>query len=666
MEEIKARIKKNWKGCLFAALLSAGLGWFFWSGVGQILWHWSYDVPFALRGPIYPSEVAMVYMDEQSHEALSQPYDKPWDRSLHAKLLRKLTAEHARAVVFDIVFYDPGPSPAVDHDFAQAIKDNKRVVLAADYKVENGGALAFYRPNDLFDDAVEGRIGTDVVYHDSDEMSRYQLPCDPRNDVFSTEAWTAAKFLSVPYTLNDSNKFVPFNLNYYGPSGTIPGVNFATAISDDIATNYFSGKVVFIGARYLTKYTGQRKDEYPTPYSYWFGGNFTCGVEIQATAFLNILRHDFLQRLPQRVELALLMGFGLVTGFGLVLLRPLLATLTAILLAVLAFYLNYALFIHFHLWFAWMIMVLAQVPTALTCSVVLNSMQLYVERRMYEKTLGLYLSHKLVKKFVKDPKLRLPGAQKELLTVLFTDIASFTSISERMDPDELARMMNKYFEGAVQFCIFPMDGTVVKYIGDAIFAFWNAPDPQLDHAYRACEAALRLREQDHRAPDGKPLLTRLGLHTGEANVGNFGSMERFDYTAFGENINLASRMEGLNKYLGTRVLLTSDTKDAIDGRLVTRYLGLFRLKGFEKAVGVYELVSRVEDEAASRDLRARFAEALEKFAQRDFPGAASSFQRVLELKSDDGPSKFYLEQIEELRDTEIPAGWKGDITLKDK
>src|SRR5581483_358712 len=179
-----------------------------------------------------------------------------------------------------------------------------------------------------------------------------------------------------------------FNLNYYGPSGTIPGVNFATAISDDIATNYFSGKVVFIGARYLTKYTGQRKDEYPTPYSYWFGGNFTCGVEIQATALLNILRHDFLQRLPQRVELALLMGFGLVTGFGLVLLRPLLATLTAILLAVLAFYLNYALFIHFHLWFAWMIMVLAQVPTALTCSVVLNSMQLYVERRMYEKTLG--------------------------------------------------------------------------------------------------------------------------------------------------------------------------------------------------------------------------------------------------------------------------------------
>ncbi len=125
-------------------------------------------------------------------------------------------------------------------------------------------------------------------------------------------------------------------------------------------------------------------------------------------------------------------------------------------------------------------------------------------------------------------------------------------------------------------------------------------------------------------------------------------------------------MEGLNKYLGTRVLLTSDTKGGIDDRLVTRYLGLFRLKGFEKAVSVFELMARAEQEAESRELRARFAEALEKFTQRDFAGAEAAFKRALEISPEDGPSQFYLDQMEELRGEELPPDWKGDITLKDK
>ena len=123
--------------------------------------------------------------------------------------------------------------------------------------------------------------------------------------------------------------------------------------------------------------------------------------------------------------------------------------------------------------------------------------------------------------------------------------------------------MNDYVQGAVGKCIHATDGTVVKYIGDAIFAFWNAPDPQNDHAVRACEAALKFREQSRLPVAGKKLVTRIGLHTGVANVGNFGSETGVDYTAIGENINLALRMEGLNKHLGTDVLITGDVKKEI-------------------------------------------------------------------------------------------------------
>ncbi|HWD20767.1 MAG TPA: CHASE2 domain-containing protein [Verrucomicrobiae bacterium] len=669
MEELKARIKKNWRGAAIGAICAAMVGWLLMTTAGDRLTHWSYDLPFAVRGAIPATNAVMVYLDEESHTALGQPYGAPWDRSLHAKLLRRITAQHPKGVVFDIVFSDPGENTNADNDLAAAIKESGKVILATDSKYhEDEKTTQYYPPFDLLYNACDARCGTTDFYPDSDLVTRLHLPARKIDDLYGSEAWEAAKLADAPITHIDSAKTHRFNINYYGPSDTIPWISFYKVVSDEIpiSTNFFRNKMVFVGAHITTVFSGQRKDAYPTPFSFWHKDTFSSGVEIEATSYLNLLRHDFLNRISPPSEYATIVLFGLVSGFILALLRPLMAVFVALVLAAISFVVDYVLFIHFHLWFAWVIIALAQLPVALTCSVVFNSVQLYVERRLFEQTLGLYLSHKLVKKFANDPKLRLPGAEKQLLTILFTDIASFTTISEGMEGNDLARLMNQYFQGAVQNCIFPMEGTVVKYIGDAIFAFWNAPEPQADHAYRACEAALRLRQQDKFSANGHPLLTRLGLHTGEANVGNFGSDARFDYTALGENINLAARMEGLNKYLGTRVLITSDTKNAIDGRLVARYLGLFRLKGFEKAVGVYELMARADEESESAELRARFAAALEKFCARDFAGAEIAFQRVLEISPEDGPSQFYLEHINELVGTELPPAWKGDITLKDK
>jgi class 3 adenylate cyclase len=270
------------------------------------------------------------------------------------------------------------------------------------------------------------------------------------------------------------------------------------------------------------------------------------------------------------------------------------------------------------------------------------------------------------KNLAKAEELLRPGATRHQLTVFFSDIAGFTTVTEGLDPDEFAKLMNQYFETAVGQCVFPTDGTVVKFIGDAIFAIWNAPDPQVDHAWRACEAALRFRSQAILEVKGRPLITRIGLHTGEANVGNFGSRERFDYTAFGESINLASRLEGLNKHLGTLTLLSAVTHAQVEGKFLTRYLGRFVLKGFEKAVEVYELVAKKEDAPQFAELHESFAAGLAAFQSGDREAALMAFEAIAERWPDDGPTQFYLRTLAELGEVTDSGGRAGEVELKEK
>jgi adenylate cyclase len=207
---------------------------------------------------------------------------------------------------------------------------------------------------------------------------------------------------------------------------------------------------------------------------------------------------------------------------------------------------------------------------------------------------------------------------------------------------------------------------VVKYIGDAIFAFWSAPEPQEDHAARACEAALRFQALAAEPIRGRHLRTRIGLHTGVANVGNFGSSERVDYTALGESVNLASRIEGLNKFLGTSCLMTDETHEAIGNQNVVRRVGRFRLKGFDKAVGVFELVGWSTEEESTRGWRTTFEEALTAYENKEFEQAGNRFRRTLDLRPEDGPSRFYLHHINRLGSTPLPPGWNGEVELTEK
>ena len=634
--------------------------------LGLALRQWSYDLLTVVRGHVRTDEAVVVYLDEVSHEKLGQPYNAPWDRSLHARLIRRLTDAGARAIVFDIVFSDPNPANlAADEDLAQAIGASRRVVLAADC-IRTGPTESQAIPPIPLLETNAAAIGSAEVVADADFIIRQHTP----EEQLSSLSWAAAELVGANVSREAGNRSKTYWVNYYARPNWIPSISYHEAIEVSPARDgFFRDKVVFVGARIQTKFASDRKDEYRNPFSFWMTTKdqnpFIAGVEVQATAFLNLLRGDWLRRWPAGLEGGVIVALGLLAGFGLIWLRPVAATVAAVVGIGLVAAASQLLFTKQFVWFPWLIVVVL-ILVALAWSVVFNSVQLYVQKRLYEHTLSLYLPPKLVPKFAKRPELLAPGAEQQTLTIFFSDIAGFTTLSEGMDSNVLARLMNRYFHAAVGDCIHATEGTVVKFLGDGIFAFWNAPEPQADHALRACEAALRFRSEAVRTVDGISLTTRIGVHTGLANVGNFGGEDRVDYTAMGENINLASRLEGLNKHLGTDCLISGETKAGLGDRLLTRSLGFFQLKGFEKPVDVYELVGYPAEAEATRAWREEFGRALENYQQRNLEFAMAGFHSVLELRPKDGPARFYVERIEDLLQQTLPDEWSTHTVLKEK
>jgi adenylate cyclase len=654
----KRQLSKSWVAGLAGALLAALIGSLlheYTAGSGLV--KASYDLLTVAKRPVVPMDVVLVFMDEQSHQTLGQPLNAAWNRALHAQLVDKLTAAGAKAIVFDIVFSDPMPNTAqIDQKLARSIAASKRVILAADHiPVVGGAGKRFLMPIDSLREGAAAVGSADVEASGDLVVRQHTLP----DDQLPSLSAATAEFMGVRSDNAPRHKWV----RYYAPANLMPAVSY----QDALAMTYpelFRDKVVFVGARILTRFANDRKDEYRTPYSFWTKDKqFVSGVEIQATMFLNLLRGDWLWRFPFAIERIVLILVGAAIGFLLMQLRPWFAGLTALVLVVVVALATYLVFVSTRAWFPSLILV-AQIGFVTLISITVNSFRVYLERRLYMQTLSLYLSPKLVKKFAQDKRFREPGAEKQTLTILFSDIANFTSISEGLDSDDLAKAMNSYFQLAVSQCIHATDGTVVKYLGDSIFAFWNAPDLQKDHAERACAAALLFRDRVKQSMNGKPLVTRLGLHTGIANVGNFGSTHRVDYTALGESINLASRMEGLNKYLGTRVLITGTTHAEISGKFVTRFIGQFRLKGFEKHVDVFELIGR--DPSTAPPWLKLYYSALEAFMQQDFPTATNKFAEVLNAEPTDGPSTFYLHKMAEFHLVPPPPNWAGEIELREK
>ena len=451
-------------------------------------------------------------------------------------------------------------------------------------------------------------------------------------------------------------------INYLGPAKTFPHYSASDIIKGRIAPELIKDKIVVIGATAIGIY-----DLRVTPFSTVYPG-----VEIHATVVDNILHQNFLQRsaLTSFVDFCALIFFGLAIGIVVPRLKAVQGLLVSLFIIVFFVAANTFLFSQFNLWFN----LIYPVVTMIAIYLGITIYRYITEEREKKKIKGAfqyYLTASVINEMLKDPsKLKLGGDKKDL-SVLFSDIRGFTTISEKLTPEELVHLLNEYLT-AMTNVVFKYDGLLDKYMGDAIMAVFGAPLDQPDHPIRACRTALDMMEelkklQEKWAGEGRPVLDiGVGINTGDMVVGNMGSEMRFDYTVMGDSVNLGSRLEGINKEYGTNIIISEYTYEAVKDVFFCREMDSVRVKGKKRPVRIYELIGEKKDVETWGEAIRFFEDGLSKYKQGLWDKAIESFQKVLALRPSDASSRLYIERCQALKENPPEGPWDGVFTMTKK
>ncbi|HLA28557.1 MAG TPA: adenylate/guanylate cyclase domain-containing protein [Syntrophales bacterium] len=452
-------------------------------------------------------------------------------------------------------------------------------------------------------------------------------------------------------------------INYLGPTKTFPHYSISDIINGRIAPDKFRGKIVVVGATATGIY-----DLRLTPFSTVYPG-----VEIHATVVDNILHQNFLKHSwwTKFLDVIFIIIVGSIMGLLIPRLKSAIQGILISLFFISAFIaVNISLFSRYNIWLNLIYPVLTMIAVYLGITVYRYITE-EKEKKKVRNAFQYYLTASVITEMLKDPsKLKL-GGDKKLLTVLFSDIRGFTTISEQLAPEELVQLLNEYLTVMTDI-VFKYDGLLDKYMGDAIMAVYGAPLDQPDHAIRACKTALEMMQalkklQDKWTGEGRPALNiGVGINSGDMVVGNMGSRMRFDYTVMGDSVNLGSRLEGINKEYGTNIVISEFTQDIVKYELYCRELDAVRVKGKAHPVKIYELLSEMKDADPYRQFVEIFENGLAKYKQVLWDEAIAAFRKVLEIRPDDPPAKLYLKRCQELKENPPPQPWDGVFTMTKK
>jgi class 3 adenylate cyclase/uncharacterized membrane protein len=290
------------------------------------------------------------------------------------------------------------------------------------------------------------------------------------------------------------------------------------------------------------------------------------------------------------------------------------------------------------------------------------------------RAFSTYLSEDVVEEIVSDPSRLQLGGENRHMTALFTDVKGFTGIAEALSPEQLVELLN-YYLSTMSDVILEKEGTIDKYQGDAIVAFFGAPLDLPDHALRACLTAIIMKRlendvNNHIAKNKLsplPLLTRIGINSGDMVVGNMGTQKKMNYTIVSNAVNLASRLEGINKQYGTWILASEDTIKETHGKILARKLDRIRVVGINEPTQIYEIIDTTADAtSAVKGKLDRFAEAYELFQERKWKSAENEFKKILTDHLDDGPSRLYLTRCQKFQQYPPTDDWDGVFSFKEK
>ena len=618
----------------------------------------------AARNPQPPEDIVVVAIDEPSFSEMGMQW--PWPRRVHARLINALAAAGAHTIVFDLLFDQPS---TVDDDdaLADAVRRAGNVVLASDRAITTDRGYQMEQwveplPPLARAAAAVAAVG---VERDPDGVIRRSVT---KIDGRATLAFAAAARQRA-FVAPDEPPH-PRLIHFLGaPRRGIVTVLYYQVIEPGLLPGgMFRDKIVLVGRSLSAAAALDQPDHFRTPVAVAMPG-----VEIHANQIDTLLRRraiadpfeQYLAALGWAAmvgTIAAMVSFRLAPQTGIILLG------TAIALGIAAVYFALS---------AYSVRVPVIGPS-LAVVTVFGSTSAYRfalgqrERRLIKRAFQHYVAPAIVKQMLDDPTRLKLGGETYDVTVIFTDLEGFTSVAERLTPEALRERLSTYFK-AMMDVLLAENATLDKFIGDAIMVYFGCPVPDSAHPHQACRAALAMQRRlavlnDEWRRAGAPTLNmRIGINTGTAVAGNMGTDEIFNYTILGDSVNLASRLEGVNKQYGTRTIVGEDTWMRVQTEFEARELDWIRVKGKTQPVAIYELLS--EANALSepmREVRDRYAEGLRLYRERKWREAAAKFRAALDLDPADGPSRMCLERCSHAADQPPAEPWDGVYTMTTK
>jgi adenylate cyclase len=660
-----------------------------------------------------PEEVTIVSINGQTGAQLGLGEEIPeWPRSLHADLIDRLHAAGAAVIAFDI-FFKKARNAQQDKQLAEAIERAGNVLLVAylqRQQLASGGQILqvdeLHPPIDSLRQAAVG-IAPFVLPKVPIRVSRFwtfngenalpslpaaslQLLADPDGQLISqlliasdqrqaaSELGTSRQAINRRLREDDQlrnslHKALETNrlpqisrqqkrqllallqlyageaypyLNFYGPPASITTIPYQDLLNtEDADLQQLKDKVIFVG--YAGDFQPKQRDGFYTVFSQDNGLDLS-GVEIAATAFANLLHGESLKPLGPLSLLALLMGYGLAITLLLGRLPGSTGIFTALGVSILYLAFVQAMFNHYQIWLAWFIPLLLQTPLALILTQTRHYRQMRLSREQLRELFGYYLPGDVIDRLAQDKERTMGQSDAAFGVCLASDAQQYTKLAEQMEPQALQVFLNHYYE--ILFApVRSRGGVVSDVVGDAMLAIWPATRPDATLRQNACEAALDILAAQQVSTLKPQLLTRIGLHAGELVLSHVGAIDHFEYRAVGDMVNTASRIENLNKLLGTSILASQDMVSGLRG-ILCRELGDFLVAGRQQPISLYEIAAFEEQATPQlRSLHTAFAYALSEWRNGDRSKACSQFDSILKTHPDDGPSAYYVQQFHERR-----------------
>lgn len=658
------------------------------------------DLRFRARGeiPQPDSNIVLITIDDQSFLSLDRKW--PFPRSYLARLVNNLSEAGARLIVIDITLSESDfANPADDSLLAKSFFRAGNVILAGKvvYEMGSHGIVNRYliKPIQLLENAALS-WGTVNIPEDSDGFVRQYLLYQHRQGInyYPLALEVIREINNVGYIENQAEilqfgtlKIPKFSqntmlINYSGPAGSFPTYSFADVLDDssfqlpdnedtDIfevykTANTFADKIVFVGAS-----AEELQDNKFTPFFYGDLKQKTPGVEVHAHALRTILAQKFIDASPLFPVILLTIILNFVTTMvtrKLAVVKGLLFLTGELMLIVLSIF---SFFLLFRVW----VPLLFPVSTIIMSyggSVVYRVIMEQREKGRYRKTFEHYVAQSVVEAMLERGELPKFGGERRELTVLFSDIRSFTSFSEKYQPEIVVNQLSVYLTEMTEI-IFQNNGTLDKFVGDEIMAVFGAPYSYEQHALQACKTAvemmqkLRKIQQNWSRQNMATFEIGIGINTGKVIVGNLGSAQLFDYTVIGDEVNLGARLEGANKMYSTAIIISEATYQQVKHQVAARELDIVRVKGKHKPVRIYELLGigplPERDQSLLLDT---YLKGIEGYRKREWYEALKLFRQILRYFPQDGPTQLYIQRCLNFIVNPPPPNWDGVFVFSSK